>query len=154
MKILLRKTAYETLIKQVIFVEENIDEMLDIVINSGRFSSKEKANQFFQDYINKIESLFEEIQIIDDKKPQLKSNVNLLPFIILDCHFTLRDNQGGRYFCHLSNDNEWDRKNPNIQLYFLTETGLGLIGKDNGDTVRVDIGMGLVEYTISSIRII
>ncbi|MDD5016517.1 MAG: hypothetical protein PHO15_00280 [Eubacteriales bacterium] len=154
MKILLHKSSYEKLIKQVLYIEENMDGLLDTCLRNEDFSSAEKARRFFMNYINRIESLFKELQVVDNMKTQIDSQVNLLPFIVVDSHFTLSDKENRRYFCHLSYDNIWDRKNPTVQLFFLSETGLRLLSKEGGHTVYVDIGLGASKYTISSIRII
>ena len=147
----LNKAAYEKLINQVIFVEENINDIVDGAMESGRFSSRFVAQRFFQRYIGTIEALFPNISVIEEKSVL---NMNRLPYITLDSQFTLFDKSSARFFCHLSMEYDWDRNNANIPVYFLSAAGIDLLCKRPRAIVCTDIGMGAQDYTIGSITMI
>jgi hypothetical protein len=127
MKVVLSKTGYEQLIKQLIIVEENINDITNVIMQNGIFHTKSEGLQFFKKYIKKI---------------------------VLGCHFTLCDETEQRYYCHLCSDNTWDRKSPYIPIYYLSKSGINLLSKEIGQSVYVDIGNGMKEYTINSVMII
>lgn len=154
MKVILSKTGYEQLIKQLIIVEENINDITNVIIQNGIFHTKSEGLQFFKKYIRKVETLFEELEVVKDMDFRSRTKANLLPFIVLGCHFTLCDETERRYYCHVCSDNTWDRKSPYIPIYYLSKSGINLLSKETGESVYVDIGNGMKEYTINSIMII
>lgn len=148
MRIILQRSSYEKLIGQTVYIEENMPGIQETLVRSKILTSKTDAKIYFEKYIKKLEALFEEITIVDDK-----DRSNRIPFVVLDSSFTLRDINNRVYYCVLTCDNTW-RGNSNLhQIYFLSETGMTLLLKSEGDSVSVNMGNGYHEHKISSIRI-
>lgn len=149
MSIVLQKTSYEKMIGQTVYIEENMPHIQETLVKSKMLNSKTDVQLYFEKYIKKVEALFEEIVAIDGF-----DRSNRIPFIVLDSSFTLRDAKNRVYYCHLSYDNTWNGKENLRQIYFLSETGLILLSKEEGSLVNVNMGHGYIEHKISSIRIV
>jgi len=149
MEAFLQKSSYEKLILQMVYIEENTEAIQEAIMESGLGTSKADIELYFEKYIKRIEALLKEIHIAGHGE-----RLNRLPFVVLDSSFTLRDANNKVYYCHLSNDNNWEENRNLHQIYFLSETGLTLLLKKEGRSVHVDMGNGHMEHTISSIRIV
>jgi len=148
MRTILQRSSYEKLIGQTVYIEENIPNIQDAIEKSKMLTSKTDAKLYFEKYIKKIEALFENITVVDDNERQ-----NRIPFVVLDSSFTLRDSNDRVYYCHLIYDNTWGGNRNLHQIYFLSETGMALLLKAEGNSVSVNMGNGYSEHKISSIRI-
>jgi transcription elongation GreA/GreB family factor len=144
----LQRLSYEKLIGQIVYIEENLSSILEDLIRSGILPSKTEAQIYFEKYIKKVEAMFEGITIVDDKDCP-----NRIPFVVLDSSFTLRDINNRVYYSHLTYENVWGGIGNLYQIYFLSEAGIALLLKAEGDSISVNMGSGYLEHKISSIRI-
>lgn len=151
MAIELKKSAYEKLIKQLIFIEENKEDLEGLLINNGLFDSRSDIQKYFRYYMKKVESILTHAVTIDDCE-DFSMNRNILPFIVLDSCFTLKDKNGKNYYCYLTSDIY--EKAPGIfhNIYAFSESGLDLLMKEKTDLCFVDLGNGFKEYVINSIK--
>jgi transcription elongation GreA/GreB family factor len=148
MRTILQRSSYEKLIGQTVYIEENTPSIQETLVRSKILNSKTDAKLYFEKYIKKVETLFENITVVDDNERQ-----NRIPFVVLDSSFTLRDSNDRVYYCHLIYDNTWGGNRNLHQIYFLSETGMALLLKAEGNSVSVNMGNGYSEHKISSIRI-
>jgi transcription elongation GreA/GreB family factor len=148
MRTILQRSSYEKLIGQTVYIEENTPSIQETLVRSKILNSKTDAKLYFEKYIKKVETLFENITVVDDNERQ-----NRIPFVVLDSSFTLRDSNDRVYYCHLIYDNTWGGNRNLHQIYFLSETGMALLLKAEGNSVSVNMGNGYNEHKISSIRI-
>jgi transcription elongation GreA/GreB family factor len=148
MRTILQRSSYEKLIGQTVYIEENTPSIQETLDRSKILNSKTDAKLYFEKYIKKVETLFENITVVDDNERQ-----NRIPFVVLDSSFTLRDSNDRVYYCHLIYDNTWGGNRNLHQIYFLSETGMALLLKAEGNSVSVNMGNGYSEHKISSIRI-
>ena len=148
MRTILQRSSYEKLIGQTVYIEENTASIQETLVRSKILNSKTDAKLYFEKYIKKVETLLENITVVDDNERQ-----NRIPFVVLDSSFTLRDSNDRVYYCHLIYDNTWGGNRNLHQIYFLSETGMALLLKAEGNSVSVNMGNGYNEHKISSIRI-
>lgn len=148
----LDRASYENLIKQIVFIEENIEGICRAAAATGFFASAAAAEEFFNEYIGKVESLFKDIKIVEKEALRLSAGQDGLPFIVLDSSFTLAG-ADTREYCHLSPEVWRKGKGPVKHLYFLSDAGLKLLLKQQGESVETDIGEGIAEYRVGSISI-
>jgi hypothetical protein len=149
MQAFLQKTSYEKLIRQMVYIEENMQEIQDAIIQSGIGTSAADVRLFFEKYIERTEALIRETAVTDRGE-----RLNRIPFIVLDSSFTLRSADNRTFYCHLTSDNEWEGKKSLLKIYFLSETGLSLLLKKENGTVNVNLGSGYMDHGISSVRIV
>lgn len=145
---IIQRSSYEKLIGETVYIEENMPSIQETLVKSKILTSKTDARLYFEKYIKKVEALFEDITVVDDNE-----RLNRIPFVVLDSSFTLRDSNDRVYYCHLIYDNTWGGNRHLHEIYFLSETGMTLLLKEEGSTVTLNMGNGYLEHTISSIRI-
>ena len=154
MKVVLSEAGYERLIEQLLKINENIEDIIDTYSQNSNFFSKKEIKQSIKNHITKVETLFEDLQVSKGVEKFDSYRINELPFIVLGSYFSLIGVKEIDFNCYLSSDNIWNRKNSYIQIFYLSETGFNLLGKEVGESVNIDIGDGEHEYLIKSIRII
>lgn len=153
MSLAMQREQYENLIKQIVYLEENISEISREAADAGYFASEAAAGEFFGEYVGKVESLFKDLKIVEKEAFRGDTKLNRLPFIVLDSSFTLTRGGSVRDFCHLSYEIYRDSKCPVKHIYFLSEAGIALLLRQSGERVQTDIGEGLCEYIVGSITI-
>jgi hypothetical protein len=149
MRTILQRESYEKLIGQIVYIEENMQNFQDALIKSKLLATRTDARLYFENYIKKVEALFEDISITMDRERQ-----NRIPFIVLGSSFTLCDINNRVYYCHLAYDNLTGESRSLHQIYFLSEAGITLLSKSDGSTVTVNMGKGYLRHKISSVRIV
>lgn len=138
MRTILQRSSYEKLIGQTVYIEENLSNIQESLVKNKILTSKESAEFFFSNYIKKVESLFEETTVVDEE-----DRLNRIPFVVLESSFTLSDIKNKVYYCHLTHDITWDRNRNLHQLYFLSEAGLTLLSKQEGELRHFKYGKWL-----------
>ncbi len=151
---ILKKSAYESLIGQIVFIEENSQYIQSVISQNAILPRGLKAQAFFTNYIKRIEALAKDIQIVNDSEIVVPgSPVNRLPFIVLGSYFTLKEPGKSNTYCHICVQNDM-RKDIYNEIFFLSETGMQFLLQETGADIWADIGFGRRQYTISSIRFI
>jgi transcription elongation GreA/GreB family factor len=134
-------------------MEENLSYITSRAAEAKLFRTEKRAKWFFEDYIGEVESLFREAEIIDDAVAKSDARLNCLPFIVLDSSFTLIDSKKRVKFCHMAYDPLLECKDNENNVYFLSAAGRALLLKRPGEDLRADLGNGLADYTVNSIKI-
>jgi hypothetical protein len=151
MSIQLKKQSYEKLIRQLIFVEENRAEIISMLLNKKLFLSKTGIQKYLKGYIHAVESILADIVIVDEIQDFSNANT-ILPFIVIESNFTLADKNNINHYCHLASDIYEETAEIIQNIYTFSETGLELLMKEERSSCIIDLGNGLEEYTINSIR--
>ncbi len=146
----LEQASYEKLIRQLIYIDENINEIAAQAEAARFFSTGKRAKWFFEEYIGRVESLFRETEIAE-KGGEKDVYINSLPFIVLDSIFTLIDAKKRIRLCHMTHDPLSESKKSAIEIYFLSEAGCALLMKRTGEKALMDIGKGFLKYKVNSI---
>ena len=149
MVIQLKKESYEKLVKQLIFIDENKDEIKEELLNKKIFLSKSVAQNFLKGYVNAIESIFANISVVDNDLFLIDKNQ--MPFIIINSNFTLVDKNNLNYYCHLTTDIYEQASGIIINIYAFSELGIELLLKEKGTACNLNLGNEICEYRINSI---
>ena len=150
MRLRLERAPYEKLIQQMVYIDENISDIALKAADTRLFVTRKRAELFFKEYVSELESLLRGAKIVDSPE---ENGVNSLPFIVLGSSFTLIDRQRHIKQCHMAYDVLSDRKCDVSEIYFLSGAGRSLLWKEVGDSVKTDIGAGLTDYRVHTIKI-
>lgn len=149
----LKKQPYEKLIKQLIFLEENSEDIKKALVSDKLFASKSDVQRFFKAYTSKIESIFAHVVIINDSDDFPAVHKKLFPFIVIDSSITLKDKNNNNYYCRLTCDIYENAAGIYHNIYAFSESGINLLLKEKGEMCSVNLGGGFEEYLINSIRL-
>lgn len=149
----LKKHSYESLIQQLIFLEENSRDIEQTLVNGNIFPSGQEVQRFLKKYAKKVESVFAHVQIVNGTDDFSSFNKNLFPFIVIGSCFTLRNSSNHNFYCRLTSDIYENASGISHNIYAFSRSGLSLLLKEKDEYCTVDLGGGMNEYVINSIRL-
>lgn len=153
--IIMTKPAFERLLEHLIYMEERMDDIIDLHC-PGEAGEREELREFFSFYIKKIEGIMEKIRAVPHiyKKDSGYSvdEMNRFPFVIIGSSVTLEDVLSGKtYNCRIVHP--FEHSDSISDVSYLSETGKALILKDVGSEVFFRTPGGLQCNRIISIRL-
>lgn len=151
MAIQLKKQAYEKIIRHLVFIEENKNDIMDTLLHNGTFSSKLTSHSFIKSYIKRIEAVLTNITLVEQE--MFSEDYNSLPFIIIGSSFTLIDKSKTRHFCCLTSDIYGKTAGAVNNIYAFSESGVEILMKEKNASCILDLGGGFGEYVINSITV-
>ena len=149
----LKKQPYEKLIQQLIFLEENSEDIKETLVSEKLFSSKSDVQKYLKGYINKIESVIGHVVIVNSADDFPAANKNSFPFIVIGSSFTLKDRNNNNYYCSLTSDLYENAAGISQSIYAFSAFGFNLLLKEKDEYCSVNLGGGFEEYLINSIRL-
>lgn len=142
-KVPLSKTAFEHLVKQLVEIEEQKQNLLDEYFPANA-AQRKAIELYINNYIVRIEQLL-------SNSEQLPVAANRVPFVLIGSEVTLQDMLSGEnvFKYHLISPCSVHVKEGDVS--FLSSLGQSLLLKKVGDTAPITTPQGIRQYQISSI---
>jgi transcription elongation factor GreA len=154
-RIFLTRPVFEWLIEQLVFIEENADELADFYYLDLPEEQK-KIKQFFAEYSRKIESELERVDIVG-AAGQFGSagQLNEFPFIIIGSRVRLASpgNNDGMTL-KVIHPVQKSTNGRGGEVTYLSALGKELLLKEVGSEVAVSLPEGAGQYRVESVKLL
>jgi Transcription elongation factor len=142
--IFLTKAAFDSLLSNLLEVEEGIAEVID------KFFSKpsretEELKQLLNEYVRRLDSVLRNISIIP-------TAANYFPYVAVGGEIVIRETASGETYCYKLVSPLKNSIGIN-QISFLSPMGKALLLKKVNDNFSVEAPGGNCEYKVLSVRI-
>lgn len=152
-RILLTKPIFEWLIEHLVYMEENIEELVNFYYPYPSIE-QENLKKFFKKYIRKIEAVLEKIEVINSMdKFRYTNYLNEFPFVIIGSHVNVIDlsNKSNTYYKIIHPLEQSKRKS---EITYFSDLGKALILKEANHEVVINTPSELQSFKIMSIKLL